>query len=73
VQYIGAVIPLFKFKHSLLEALISAIHEEQLRPAFMEDERETLQETVNQERFLLKSYIEFLSHPFLSKLLELSE
>ena len=26
IQYLGATIPLFKFRHSLFEALICAIH-----------------------------------------------
>ena len=37
VQYLGATIPLFKFKHSLFEALISAIHEREINPNFDED------------------------------------
>ena len=36
VQYLGASIPLFRFKHSLFEALISSIHWNEMRPALGE-------------------------------------
>ena len=34
VQYLSSCIPLFRFKHSLFEALISSIHESEIRPAY---------------------------------------
>lgn len=34
VQYLSSCIPLFRFKHSLFEALIASIHESEIRPAF---------------------------------------
>ena len=36
VQYLGASIPLFRFKRSLFEALISSIHWNEVRPALGE-------------------------------------
>jgi hypothetical protein len=33
-QYLSSIIPLFRFKHSLFEALISSIHESEIRPAY---------------------------------------
>jgi hypothetical protein len=33
VQYLSSCVPLFRFKHCLFEALISSIHESELRPA----------------------------------------
>ena len=74
----GASIPLFRFRHSLFEALISAIHERDIRPNFFEDYKHTadfavlLQEPISHEKFLVKKYLEFMSHPFLRQLLVLS-
>ena len=71
VQYLGASIPLFRFKHSLFEALISAVHEREIRPNFLEDYggkpelKNILQEPLSHEKFLVKKYLEFLNHPYL--------
>ena len=77
VQYLGASIPLFRFRHSLFEALISAIHERDIRPKFFDDYKHAdfstlLQEPISHEKFLVKKYLEFMSHPFLRQLLILS-
>ena len=37
VQYIGSCIPLFRFKHSLFEALITSIFENEMRPSAEEE------------------------------------
>jgi len=74
VQYLGASIPLFRFRHSLFEALISAIHEGDIRPNYFEDYNQPelqnmLQEPISHEKFLMKKYLEFMNHPFLRNLL----
>ena len=74
VQYLGATIPLFRFRHSLFEALISAIHEGDIRPNYFEDYgqpelQNMLQEPISNEKFLMKKYLEFMNHPFLRNLL----
>ena len=70
VQYLGAAIPLFRYKHSLFEALISAIHERDIRPNFYEDNTSLdfstlLQEPISHEKFLVKKFLEFMNNPFL--------
>lgn len=77
IQYLGASIPLFRFKHSLFEALISAIHERDIRPSFFDDYNHVdlstlLQEPISHEKFLVNKYLEFMSHPDLQRLLVLS-
>jgi len=76
VQYLGACIPLFRFKHSLFEALISAIHERDIRPNFYEEssapDLKMLQEPISHEKFLVKKFLEFMANPFLRELLVLS-
>lgn len=43
IQYIGGSIPLFRFRHALFEALISIIHERDIKPnSFYSDDRQTL-------------------------------
>jgi len=80
VQYLSSCIPLFRFKHCLFEALISAIHESEMRPELDEEDLgfkktsaiqgfEILQDPISQERFLLRKYLEFMSHPLLQPLL----
>ena len=77
IQYLGASIPLFRFKHSLFEALISAIHEREIRPNYFEDYNYAdasilLQEPISHEKFLIKKYLEFMNHTYLKQLLVLS-
>lgn len=40
VQYLSSCVPLFRFKHCLFEALISSIHESELRPAQPEPDQQ---------------------------------
>ena len=100
VQYLSSCIPLFRFKHSLFEALISSIHESEIRPAYEDveslskkvsmahnisqkqkldmnskvrsaaddysnyfEQHEVLQDPIMHERFLMKKFLEFMSHP----------
>ena len=39
VQYIGACIPLFRFKHSLFEALVCSIHWNDINPSIGDQEK----------------------------------
>lgn len=72
VQYLGSCIPLFRFRHALFEALIATIHEQDLRPNSGDEDVNQLQNPIQHEHFLIKKYLEFMSHPTLSKLLTLS-
>lgn len=77
VQYLGAVIPLFKFRHSLFESLIASIHERDIKPNFYEDYNKPdksvqLQDPILHEKTLLNKFLEFSNNPFLQPLLSLS-
>ena len=49
------------------------MHEQELRPlSLSEDEHKILQNPIVHEKFLLKKYLEFMSHPALEQLLLLS-
>ena len=52
VQYVGSCIPLFRFKHSLFEALMSSIHESEIRPAY--SDLETLSKNVSTAHLISK-------------------
>ena len=52
VQYLSSCIPLFRFKHSLFEALISSIHESEIRPAFAD--LETMSKNVSTAHLISK-------------------
>ena len=77
VQYLGAVVPLFRFRHCLFESLMAAVHERDIRPNFYEDynkpeKANVLQEPIMHEKILVKRYLEFMNNPFLAPLLTLS-
>jgi hypothetical protein len=65
-------VPLFRFRHALFEALIATVHESDLRPVSALEQENQLQNPIQHERFLLKKYLEFMSHPSLQPLLILS-
>jgi len=52
VQYLSSCIPLFRFKHSLFEALITSIHESEIRPAF--SDLETMSKNVSTAHMISK-------------------
>ena len=52
VQYLSSCIPLFRFKHSLFEALISSIHESEIRPVY--SDLETLAKNVSTAHLISK-------------------
>ena len=72
IQYLGASIPLFKFRHSLFEGLICAIHGSEIKPNENSLFDCKLQEPILQEKVLVSKIIEFLNNPFLKPLIELS-
>lgn len=73
VQYLSSVVPILKFKHSLLESLIITIHESKIRKGKNEDlEDNNNGDTSLQESFIVKKIIQFMQNNYLSKLVKLS-
>lgn len=61
----------------MFEALLTAVHEREIRPNFFientkPDARYVLQEPIIHEKFLLKKFLEFSNHEYLKNLLKLS-
>ena len=54
VQHLSPCIPLFRFKHSLFEALMSSIHESDIRPAYQD--LETLSKNVSTAHLISKKH-----------------
>ena len=54
VQYLGSCVPLFRFKHSLFEALICSIHENKIRPTYAD--LETLSKNVSTAHLISKKH-----------------
>lgn len=48
---------------------MATIHEQDLRPSVGDEDVSQLQNPIQHEHFLIKKYLEFMSHPTLSKLL----
>jgi len=73
IQYLGQNVPFFRFQHSLFEALISALHPEEVSPTDTDNVTDlTSRDLVRQEKSLYKRYIQFKQSRVLNLLLELS-
>jgi hypothetical protein len=73
IQYLGQNVPFFKYQHSLFEALISALHPDDVSPLDTDNVTNlTSMDISRQEKNMYRYYIIFRANPILRPLLDMS-